>query len=134
MKDFLQSKLANRAQGKIMGKAIEYFDDIVHDDDKLAQAAGTTAGIGAPAAVVTATGAATGLAGGAAIMKTLALAGTVVGGGAMAGLVVVGTGAVAVGWGVKQGVKKVRSRKKNHQELSIEESDSQDSENVNLTE
>lgn len=134
MKEFLQSKLANRAQGKIMGKAIEYFDDIVHDDDKLAQAAGTTAGIGAPAAVVTATGAATGLAGGAAIMKTLALAGTVVGGGAMAGLVVVGTGAVAVGWGVKQGVKKVRSRKKNHQELSIEESDSQDSEKVNLTE
>lgn len=67
---------------------------------RIPQAAGAAAGAVTPALAVAVTAEVTGLAGGAAIMKTLAIAGATVGGGAIVGVLVLGVGAVAAGWGV----------------------------------
>ena len=95
---------------KVMQHGIEAFDQVVKEPERLPQAAGTIAGLSTPVLAVTATAELTGLAGGAAIMKTLAIAGATVGGGALVGIVVLGVGAVGVGWGVTKLVKKLRSR------------------------
>lgn len=63
-----------------------------------AKVIGTGVAVAAPTGAILATGAVTNLAGGAAIMKTLAVAGAVAGGGAGIGIAVVGVASAGVGY------------------------------------
>ena len=88
------------------------IDKLVDEEDKVSASAGALAGLAVPSVAITATGYVTGLSGGAAIMKTLAITGTVVGGGAVAGVTVIGIGSVFAAWGTTKAIKKYRINKK----------------------
>lgn len=95
---------------KLMNEGIEALDASMKEPDAVAKAIGGVAGVGTPVAAVSVTTAITGSVGGAAIMQTLAAAGALVGGGAVAGIAILGVASVAVGWGVTKGVKRLKDR------------------------
>lgn len=75
--------------------------------DLVAKVAGTSVAGAVPTAAITAGGAIANLSGGAAIMKTLAAAGSIVGGGSVAGIAVIGVVSIGVGYFAYRGVKKI---------------------------
>ena len=95
----------------LMGRGIDALDALFKEPSAVSKLIGSGAGAAAPLGAVSATSAATGAAGGAAIMQTLAAAGALVGGGALAGIAVLGVGSVLVGWTVTKGVKSVLSHR-----------------------
>lgn len=82
-------------------------------DEKKLDALDKAVGVGTAAVtttlVVSGTGVATGTAGGAAVMKTLAIAGALLG-GATTGILVVGGVGAAVGWYAAKKVRKYRDK------------------------
>lgn len=104
------------SRGKFMNDGINAFDEIATTHDKVAQAAGVAVGVAAPSAAVAVVSAVAEVSGGAAILKTLFIAGGIVGGGALAGITVVGVGAVAIGWGTMKLVKHLRKPVLLHEE------------------
>ena len=90
-----------------------------YDDGSLREGASQTVSVvagGGRAVVATkvavgATATVSHVAGGAAIMKTLAIAGGIVGGGAGAGIAVVGFGAAALGYGAYKAVRIATQKK-----------------------
>jgi hypothetical protein len=99
------------SQFALMRKGIEAMDEVLKSDDRVAQTTGAIVGVATPPTAIAATGAITGVSGGAAVLKTLAIAGSVVGGGAVAGVVVVGVGAVVVGWATTRVVRAIRDNR-----------------------
>ena len=86
----------------LMDRAIQQFDQLLRDHDRFITLLPAATAVAFPSAVVWLVGRLTDLRGGAAIMKTLALAGGLVGEGATMGITVMGIGAVAAGWTVKR--------------------------------
>jgi hypothetical protein len=92
-----------------MNDGLDAFNEIATSTDRVAKAAGVAAGVGAPPAAVAVTAFVAEVSGGAAILKTLAIAGSLVGGGALAGITILGVGAVGVGWGTMKVVQRIRA-------------------------
>lgn len=104
-------KRSRPSSAKLMNDGISAFDEIATSRDSVAQAAGVAAGVAAPSVAVAVVSSVAEVSGGAAILKMLFVAGSVVGGGALAGVTVVGVGAVAIGWGTMKLVKHIRQPK-----------------------
>lgn len=79
--------------------------------DVVEKVAATVAVGATPTVSVATVGGLTGLSGGAAVMKTLAIAGSLVGGGSVAGIVVVGAASAGVGYGAYRLVKKLKDQR-----------------------
>jgi hypothetical protein len=94
------SQFAKADSRNLMGRGIDALDAILNEPSAVSKTIGSGSGAAVPFVAVSATSAATGAAGGAAIMQTLAMAGALVGGGALAGIAVLGVGSVLVGWTV----------------------------------
>ena len=91
-------------------RSLDQFGELMRADDPIAGTLGALAAIATPTLIVHLIGALTNTQGGAAIMKSLALAGSIVGEGALYGITIMGIGAVAVGWTVKGAIRRLRLR------------------------
>lgn len=85
----------------------DLLEQLIRDKDRTASILSATAAAFAPSLAISLIGAITGTQGGAAIMKSLALTGTLVGGGAVEGVTVMGIGAVFVAWLLKPPIRRL---------------------------
>lgn len=106
---------------KLMNHGIDAFDEIASSTDNVAKTAGVVAGVAAPTVAIAITGTVAEVSGGATILKTLALAGGLLGGGAVVGVTVIGVGAVGVGWGAMKLVQYFRGSNADHAEVGDRE-------------